>query len=263
VDVMRIVAVLQARITSSRFPGKVLKPILGKPMLQQQIERIQRSERIDRLIVATSREASDNPIASLCETMGVSSYRGSLDDVLDRVFQAVSPCAPDHVVRLTGDCPLADAAIIDDVIAMHLAGDYDYTSNCNPPTFPDGLDVEVVRFSALQEAWNSARLLSEREHVTPFIRNHSERFKIGNQVNPRGDFSAFRWTVDMPADFEMVAKIYAELYPKRSDFDTEDVLQLIASRPELAKLNSHFLRNEGFLKSLSKDAEFVFDKKGS
>ncbi|MCK4632375.1 MAG: glycosyltransferase family protein [candidate division Zixibacteria bacterium] len=247
-----ILAVLQARTSSSRLPGKVLKPIMGKPMLARQLERVNRASKVDRLIVATSVDVSDNDLATLCGELGQPCFRGSLDDVLNRFYLAVQEEKPEHVVRLTGDCPLADPSLIDSVIQYHLDGAYDYVSNGLEPTFPDGLDVEVMRFVALETAWKEAKLPSEREHVTPFIWNQPERFKIA-AFKGEVDRSHLRWTVDEPDDLELVRQIYGELYPRNPEFTTEDILQLLEERPELCQLNSSFKRNEGFDISLEKD----------
>ncbi len=222
-------------------------------MLLRQIERVQRSRRIDHLLVATSTEPSDDAIESLCRGSGVECFRGSLTDVLDRFYRAASLHDPEHVVRLTGDCPLCDPAIIDNVIEFHVAGDFDYTSNTIQPTFPDGLDVEVFRFRCLQQAWQEAKLLSQREHVTPFICQQPERFKVGNFTN-QTDMSYLRWTVDEPVDFELVTRIYEALYPANADFAFGDVLALLERVPELKSLNKAFMRNEGYRRSLEKDA---------
>lgn len=257
---MKVIAVLQARAGSSRLPGKVLKPILGKPMLERQLERVRRATSLDCIVVATSTERADDAIEQLCRAIEVPVFRGSLDDVLDRFYNAAAPYAAEHVVRLTGDCPLADPEVIDAVVSMHVTHGYDYTSNVEPPTFPDGLDAEIVRFAALEQAWREAKLPSEREHVTPFIRGNRERFRHGNLVNPRGDLSALRWTVDEPADFEFVTRVYEALHPARPEFGIDDILLLLARAPELAGLNSRFLRNEGYLKSLVKDAALSRDQ---
>lgn len=251
---MTIIAILQARLSSTRLPGKVLKPVLGQPMLARHIERIHRSRRIGQLVVATSTHSSDDPLALLCETLGVSCYRGSLEDVLDRFYQAARSFQPEHVVRLTGDCPLADPAVIDQCIDLHVAGGYDYTSNCHPPTYPDGLDVEVIRFPVLQAAWREATLASEREHVMPFVWRRPERFRLGNLLNPAGDLSHLRWTVDEPADFELVSRVYGALYPEAPTFAMGDILDLIRRQPELASINKQHDRNEGLAESLAKDA---------
>lgn len=247
-----MLAILQARCSSSRLPGKVLKPILGKPMLARHIERLQRSRHIAPLVVATSTEPSDDPLAELCGHLGIACSRGSLADVLDRFYRAADPLHPEHLIRLTGDCPLADPAVIDACIDFHLAGDYDYTTNALQPTFPDGLDVEVFRFSCLAEAWSEATLTSEREHVTPFIHRRPERYRIGH-YRQTPDLSWLRWTVDEPADFAMVEAVYQALYPTRPDFTTAEIVAYLAEHPEVARINADITRNEGYLKSLAAD----------
>lgn len=247
-----MLAILQARCTSSRLPGKVLKPILGEPMLARHIERLYRSHCIDRLIVATSREVTDDPLNELCCRLGVECFRGSLNDVLDRFYQAAAPYQPEHLLRLTGDCPLADPEIIDDAVNFHLAGNYDYSTNALQPTFPDGLDVEVFRFSCLSEAQKEAALNSEREHVTPFIHRRPERYRIGH-YKQANDLSWLRWTVDQPEDFSMVETIYNALYSGKPDFTTADILAFLTEHPEVAQMNADITRNEGYLLSLAKD----------
>lgn len=251
---MNVLAVLQARVSSSRLPRKVLEPILRRPMLEWQIERIRRARNIDELVLATSNDGSDDDLEAVSRSAGVKLYRGSLDDVLDRVYRAAVERSPAHVVRLTGDCPLTDPAVIDLVIDAHLEGGGDYTSNALNPTFPDGLDVEVIRFPALEEAWRNAALRSEREHVTPYLYKHPERFRIRSVTSPV-DRSAMRWTVDEPADFLFVRTVFEALAPSNPRFGTEDILQLLADRPELERINAGRQRNEGYARSLQQDAE--------
>lgn len=241
-----ITAVLQARVSSSRFPGKVLKPLLGKPMLQRQIERIQFSKKIDQIIVATSTDSNDDGIESLCKDMGVKCFRGSLENVLDRFYQACSALAtkPDHVVRLTGDCPLTDANLIDEVIDLHTTGKYDYTSNTSEPTYPDGLDVELMSYPALEKAWKQATLQTEREHVTYYMYTHPQEFRMG-LLKGKNNWSALRWTVDYEEDFQFVESVYKELYPKNPNFTMSSVIQLLGQQPSLLKINSKHTRNEG------------------
>jgi spore coat polysaccharide biosynthesis protein SpsF (cytidylyltransferase family) len=234
-------------------------PILGEPMLFRQIERLERSREIDQLIVATSTDASDDEVVQACAERDVACHRGSLDDVLKRYVQAAEPYAPGIVVRLTGDCPLADPHIIDEVIRFFRAGDYDYASNCMPPTFPDGLDVEVMRFSCLQDAEQEAVLPSHREHVTPFLRAYPDRFRAGNYVSSE-DRSTMRWTVDELEDFEFVRNVYEKLYPTKLDFTTWDILDLLGRQPELQAMNSGFKRNNGKKNSLKADIEFISRK---
>lgn len=248
-----ILAILQARVSSSRLPGKVMLPLLGQPMLARQIERVRRATLIDQLLVATSMDSSDDAIAQLCAQTGTACYRGQLDDVLDRFYQAALPYRPDYIVRLTGDCPLADPALIDRIIRFCVDGGYGHVSNGGEPTtFPDGLDAEVLPFAALEQAWREARLPSEREHVTPFIYNHPERFRVEQYKNPV-NLSHLRWTVDEPADFALVRIIYETLYPRQPDFGTADILRLLEERPELATMNTKHTRNEGYAKSLRQD----------
>ena len=172
------IAILQARVSSSRLPRKVLKILKGKPMLLHQIERVAQSKRIDQLYVATSNLAEDDEIEDLCNQNGINCFRGSLSDVLDRYYQLSSILQPSHIVRLTGDCPLIDHKIIDNVIDFHIKGNYDYTSNAQPPTFPDGMDVEVMRYGVLKQAWSDAKLKSQREHVTLYIYQKMKNIKI-------------------------------------------------------------------------------------
>jgi glutamate-1-semialdehyde 2,1-aminomutase len=256
-----IVGVLQARYSSSRLPGKVLMPILGHPMLALQIERLRRARRIDKLVVATSDQPDDDALLTACKAIGVECSRGSLNDVLDRVFRAASAEEASIVVRLTGDCPLADPEVIDACIARHCDGKFDYTTNALAPTFPDGLDVEVMSMAALQAAWREATLPSEREHVTPFIYKQPERFRIGHLRGDR-DLSALRWTVDEPADMEFVRAVYGALYSAKPAFGMADVLDLMAARPGLADLNATHRRNEGLAKSLVADEVLMSSMNG-
>ena len=249
---MKTLAILQARVSSSRLPGKVLKPIMGRPMLALQIERVRRTKKIDQLIIATSTDPSDDQIEMLCQQIDIPCYRGSLNDVLDRFYQAAQTWQSQHIVRLTGDCPLIDPEVIDHVIAFYLNGDYDYASNTVEPTFPDGLDIEIFRFSILEEAWKEACLPSQREHVTPFIHQQPDRYRIGHHKN-KEDLSHLRWTVDEPEDFDLINKIYEELYPVKPNFRMADILNLLQRKPELLTINKQFERNEGFIKSLHED----------
>lgn len=258
-----ILGILQARVSSTRLPGKVLKPLLGEPMLYRELERIQRSKFLNEIIVATSTDMTDDPIERFCVENQIRCWRGSLDNVLDRFYQVAKGFSPEHVVRLTGDCPLIDPEVIDEVIATHLRENNDYTSNTIEPTYPDGLDVEVFRFSCLETAWNEARLPSHLEHVTPFIYQQPERFILGSYKN-KYDLSKLRWTVDEEADFNLVSMIYQALYPNNPAFTTQDILQYINEHPHLKTYNTQYGRNEGFQKSLLEDQLFLKneEKKG-
>lgn len=245
-----ILAVLQARMSSRRLPGKVMLPLAGAPMLARQLERIERATRLDAIVVATSVSVDDDPVAALAVGRGAGLFRGQLEDVLDRFYRAAAPYAPSHVVRLTGDCPLADPTLIDMLVDFALAGGYDYASNTLEPRWPDGLDVEIVRFDALESAWAEARRPYEREHVMPFLTTRPDRFKLGSLVTPE-DLSGLRWTVDERADYTFVQRIYEALYPAKPAFTTADVLALLSKCPELAAINAGIGRNEGLLASLS------------
>ncbi len=236
--------ILQARVASSRLPGKVLSDILGKPMLARQIERLRRAGSLGDLVVATSAEPGDDALEAICREIGIPCFRGSLDDVLGRFYHCALPYWPEHVVRLTGDCPLADPAIIDQVVQFHLGGSYDYTSNVHPPSWPDGMDVEVMRFKCLAEAHESATLALEREHVTPFIFARPERYRLGNLSN-EVDLSGHRLTVDEAEDLAKVRRIYECLYPSDPEFSLEDVMELLKKDRALMNLNAHIGRNEG------------------
>jgi spore coat polysaccharide biosynthesis protein SpsF len=235
---MKVLCILQARISSTRLPGKVMQPILGEPMLARQIERIKRADRIDRLIVATSHEPGDDAIQELCTTLGVDCYRGSLADVLDRFYRAAEQYRPGHVMRLTGDCPLTDPTMLDALIELHLDGGYDYSSNVIRLTYPDGLDAEVFTYALLERAWREARLPHEREHVTPFMRQTRPDIRCGS-LEDETDRSAMRWTVDYPEDYDFVRRVFAALYPVNPVFGANDVYRLLEAHPEIAALNAH------------------------
>ncbi len=248
-----ILTLIQARSTSSRLPGKVFEPILGQPMLARQIERVRRAQACSDLVVVTSTDLSDQAIVNFCHELALTCFLGSLDDVLDRFYQAALPYRPAHIIRLTGDCPLTDPALIDSVVDFHLKGGFDYTSNCLHPTFPDGLDVEICSFKTLQAAWQEAKLAWQREHVTPFIHQQPERFKLGSLQSPV-DHSSLRWTVDEPEDMQLIKQIYEALYPTNHAFTTGDILAYLDRKPELKTINTCHVRNEGLALSIAKES---------
>lgn len=219
-----VLCVLQARMSSSRLPGKVLLPILGQPMLLRQIERLRRASRVSRIVVATSSDPSDDPIEAACRTAGVDCFRGDLNDVLDRFYRAASDYGPRHVLRLTGDCPLVDPAIVDGLVEFYSKGGYDYASNTIPHSFPDGMDAEIFSMAALARAWKEARVPYEREHVTPYFYGNPELFKLGSYRSPE-DLSSVRLTVDRAEDLDRVRSIYERLYPSKPDFSLKDILE--------------------------------------
>lgn len=247
-----VLAILQARCSSRRLPNKVLRPLLGRPMVLREVERLSRSRHIDRIVLATSVDASDDGLYDVARETGIDVYRGSLDDVLDRYYACAKEYGADHIVRVTGDCPLIDWRVSDDVIARHLTEKNDYTRTTEQ--FPDGLDTEVMTFTALAQAYREARLASEREHVTLYFRNHPERFRVGF-VDCFQDYEALRWTVDEPCDFAFVEAVYEKLYAKNNDFSMQDILALLKEHPDLRMLNQGIVRNEGLLKSLAEDTK--------
>jgi spore coat polysaccharide biosynthesis protein SpsF len=250
-----IVAILQARMSSSRLPGKVLLDVLGKPMIVRQIERILHSSRIDKLILATSTNKDDD---SLCEVVSkidsVVIFRGNLENVLDRFYQSVREIKPDSVVRLTGDCPLADPMIIDDVIDLHLKELNDYTTNTLPPSYPDGMDIEIFTFEALRQSWENAILPSELEHVTSFIRKNPSRFKIGN-LQSAIDYSDIRLTVDESEDYKLILEIYRN-FSDTNIFFLGEIIEFLKSNIFLLNINSMHERNTGSKSSREKDKQY-------
>ncbi|MDP1682595.1 MAG: aminotransferase class III-fold pyridoxal phosphate-dependent enzyme [Burkholderiales bacterium] len=239
---MRIVAIVQARMGSTRFPNKVMRPIVGVPMIQLLLERLSHARRIDQIVLATSLDARNQPLIAHVEKLGYAVYAGSENDVLDRYYQAAAQQAPDVVVRITGDCPLIDPELVDAVIENFQQGGADYVSNTLHPTYPDGLDVEVFSFTSLDRAWRETQHPYDREHVTPYIKQ-SERFQVRNIANAE-DCSGERWTVDEPEDFDVVEKIFEHFAP-RHDFGWREVLALQRGHPEWFEANRHLIRNEG------------------
>jgi spore coat polysaccharide biosynthesis protein SpsF len=247
---METVAIIQARMASTRLPGKVLADVLGQPMLYYVLSRTKQASTPGLVVVATSAEQSDDPVARFCEANNTACFRGSQDDVLDRYYQAAKHFDAETVVRLTADCPLLDAQLIDEVVGYFDKGEFDYATNTLECTYPDGLDTEVFSFAGLERSWREAQLRSEREHVTPYMRNHPELFRLGN-IRHTEDLSSFRWTVDEPKDLEFVRTVYG--YLGSSAFGITEVLELLREHPRLREMNHGIDRNEGYQKSLRED----------
>ena len=238
---------------STRLPGKSLAMIGDMPLLSHVIQRLKEVKNADKIIVATTTSVKDAPIVELAKKEGVEYFCGSEDDVLDRYYQAAKKFNAEILVRITADCPLLDPEVVDNVINAFINGKFDYVSNTNPPTYPDGLDVEVFSFTALETAWKEAKLTSEREHVTPYIWKHPEKFRLFNVINDI-DLSRMRWTVDEKEDLEFVRKVYSYLKEnKKVDFSMEAVLRVLSERPEFFLINKRFTRNEGYAKSVNED----------
>jgi spore coat polysaccharide biosynthesis protein SpsF len=231
-----LLALIQARLSSQRLPGKVLAPVLGMPMLGRQLERVARAK-VDRVVVATSEQERDDPIDDLVRGLGYACFRGSLLDVLDRMYQAARAHGADHVIRLTADCPLVHHRVIDEVVSRHFAGGFDYTSNTLRRTHPYGVDVEIMTFAALERARREARAPAAREHVTTHILAHPDSFRLGS-VEHAQDWSRYRWMVDYAEDLELVRAIFGELYPLNPDFSIEEIVALYERRPELRDINA-------------------------
>ena len=250
---IKTILITQARTGSTRLPGKVLMEVNNTPLLKIHLDRLSKSKNVDKIIVATTMNEEDDVIEKLGKEWGYEVYRGSENDVLDRFYQAVKNIKPNLVVRVTLDCPLIDPLILDKVIEITKAENKDYGSNVIDETFPDGQDVEVFKFLALEKAWKEANKLSEREHVTPFIRNNSD-LKSGNLFSAisyrnNNDYSSIRMTVDEQKDFELINKIISDLGSEQSWlYYTEYII-----KNDLANINGNIIRNEGYLKSLKKD----------
>ena len=246
------VAVVQARMGSSRFPGKVLEDVAGHPMLWHVVHRLRKARLVDKVVVATTDRPLDDPIVDFCRQDELACFRGDERDVLDRFYQAAKAHHADVVIRITADCPLIDPAVVDRVVARFQQGDCDYASNAVPYTYPDGLDTEVFSFAALERAWRDANKPSEREHVTPYLR--TEIFRNANvqseiPVSP----AQYRWTVDHPADLIFVRKVYAA-FSQNEDFGFREIFQLLKERPELTTIQAETITNEGYYKSLYQQA---------
>lgn len=250
---MKYLVMIQARCGSTRLPNKVLKDLCGKPALQRMIERVQRSKMVDEVMVVTSIEKNNLPILKLCSDIGIRVGVGSEDDVLDRFYQSAKLIKPEYVIRLTADCPCFDAGLLDKAIS-DLNADSDYMAMTSE-SFADGLDLEIMKFSALEKAWKEAVHSFEREHVTQFIVRRPEVFKLQNFESPIGYFGNHRWTVDEPEDFEVVEHIYRHFLStdKGDEFTYTDILEYMKENPDVKKINERFTRNEGLEKSIRED----------
>ena len=250
---MKYLVMIQARCGSTRLPNKVLKDLCGKPALQRMIERVQRSELIDEVMVVTSIEKNNLPILRLCADLGVRVGIGSENDVLDRFYQTARLLQPEYVIRLTADCPCFDAQLLD-LALQEMDKEADYCGMLSE-TFADGLDLEIVKFQALEKAWKEAIHSFEREHVTQYIVRHPELFRLEDFKSPIGYFGNHRWTVDEPEDFEVVTKIYEYFLntEKNETFGFKDVLAFLETHPEIKAINKQFTRNEGLEKSIKED----------
>lgn len=251
---MKILAVTQARVGSTRLPNKVLRRIDDTTLLQIHLERLSHSKRITKLYVATTEEPGAKEICAIAEKLGVAVFRGALNDVLDRYYNAVKGEEPDYVVRVTADCPLIDSHVVDSIIDYALANKLDYASNTVERTFPDGIDIEVFTFATLKRAWQEAFLSSDREHVTPYIWRNSNLkgnslFTAGSFFNEE-DASMFRLTVDELVDLELIELLIRAIGANAS---WKVYINYLKENPELRNINKHLTCNEGYLQSLKQD----------
>jgi spore coat polysaccharide biosynthesis protein SpsF len=237
---MKIIAIVQARMGSTRLPGKAMIELGGRTVLQRVTERLRHSSRLQDILVATTSNAADDVIVRECQRLGVSSFRGSEHDVLDRYYRAASEHRADSVVRITSDCPLIDPVLVDQAIRVFLEADADYLNNASPRTYPRGLDVEVMKMSALEKAWRVARQPHEREHVTPYLYEHPELFQLA-ALTGATDYSRYRWTLDTPNDLQMLTALYSKL-GDRDDFSWEEIISIMEREPQLAKINAEVVQ---------------------
>lgn len=236
----RVITVIQARMTSTRLPGKVMMEVCGKPMLALMVERLSRVLTLDGIVIATTVNATDDPIAALANELGVGSYRGSEENVLSRVVGAAQEYKADIVVRTTGDCPLIDPEIVNRVIEAYLNGDADYVTNTLERSYPIGMDVEVFSRAVLEEISERTSLAEDLEHVTPYLYKHPEIYRLQNVAVPMSLYDpALRLTLDTEDDLKLIRIILTALYPQNTAFTLDDVVDFIRTNPELRNLNDH------------------------
>lgn len=246
-------AIIQARMSSTRLPGKVMMKLEKKPILEHVVSRVSRARGIDEVVVATTINLADLPIVEFCAQNGIRVFCGSEENVLDRFFQVAKLIKPRNIVRITADCPMIDHREIARVVAVHARGGYDYTANSISGKCADGEDVEIFKFSALEESWKRAKLASDLEHVTLYIKRFPKKFKLRDTPGPL-DLSNERWTVDRKEDLQFARATFGKLYKKDSFFGIRDVLRLLEENPKMGMINNHIVRNEGLKKSLAEEA---------
>ena len=260
---LHVVTVIQARIGSSRLPGKVMLSLSGKPLLIRMYERVAMAKKAGKIIIATSTNPNDDQIEELCIDNNISYYRGNENDLLDRHYKAALKYGADAVVKIPSDCPLIDPHVIDKVITTYLDNhdNYDFVSNLHPATFPDGNDVEVISFQTLERTWQEATRDFEREHTTPYIWENPNKFSLGNvEWEAKLNYSStHRWTIDYEEDYIFIRTVYEELYHKKPNFTLYDILNLLEDKPFIYEINrKHAGRYwyENHLKELENIKEF-------
>lgn len=249
-----VVAIVQARLGSSRLPGKVLMPLAGSPVIDRVISQLQYSTRLSGIVVATTEKPEDDRLVEhLCQR-NVRFFRGSELDVLDRYYQCALCIGANNIVRVTADCPFIDPSVVDQVVDLYERSQAMYASNIEPETFPDGLDVEVFSFEALEWAWRESSMASDREHVTQFIRRHPDWFSRSNLESPV-KLDHLRWTLDEPADYQFLDQLARQFSAKLGPVSINEILEILQRYPELVAVNAGIQRNEGLIKSLAKEAQ--------
>ena len=252
--------IIQARMGSSRLPGKVMKPLDGEnPLLYSIIDQLKNCELIDVIVVATTNLDEDDIIVKYLKKIGVKYHRGSSEDVLDRYYQCAKKFSFSAIVRIPADKPFIDPEFVDSIIKKFRIEHFDYISTFLPPTFPIGSEVEIFSFDCLEKTWKNANLPSEREHVTPYIYNNKNKFKILNIKNDK-DESNLRWAVDRKEDYELALKIVTNI--EKRPILMKDIINLFEINPELAKISNSIDKDEGIKRSVTKDKRFLMEKKG-
>ena len=247
-----IAGMVQVRMSSTRRPGKVLAEVAGQPMLWHLVTRLRAARRVNQVMIATSAGPADAPIRAFAKAHRIPCFAGSEPDLIDRLYQAAKSLSAEAIVRITGDCPLVDPGVVDAVVAAYQshAGQTDYVTNTTPPTYPDGLDVEVYPLATLERLWREITEPFWREWFPLYVSNHRDAFRIVNVAGPV-DLSALRWTVDYEADLVFVREIYRRLYQRGKVFGMDEILALLKAAPDLANINAAHARNEGAAAALA------------
>lgn len=246
-----VVAVIQARMGSTRLPQKTLAAIEGRPMLHWIVQRLKKSKSVGKIIIATTTQPEDGVIEEFAKKEGTPVFRGSVNDIVDRIYQAAKMEGGEIVVRVTADCPLVDAKLLDEMVGIMQSRGYDFFSNVSPPTYPDGLDLEMLTMNCLERLWKSTRgdpFLSE--WFRTYIVQNPDKFRIGNH-SYKTDMSEVRWTVDEKEDLEFVQRVYAEFRGKGADFWMDDLLALLVKKPEIGQINNRFIRDKAYKDALA------------
>jgi len=246
---MNIVAVIQARLGSTRLPKKVLLPLEDRTVLEWVITRVKASSFVNDIVVATTLNKEDLEIVKLCSNIGIRVYCGSEDNVLDRYYQVAKLLKADHVVRITADCPLIDPRVIDEIVDLHLKTCADFTCNTIEVTYPDGEDTEIFKFEALCESWKNATQQVELEHVTPYVKNRPNIFNLVN-LKYKQDLSKKRWTLDNKEDYRFMCLVFKNVYKGNPLFSMGEVLDFLDKNPDIEKINRHIVRNEAYLEQI-------------